>query len=228
MGASQKGRRPRVDARWLTLVPRGSHEMGLVAAKVQRPPLPHQRTSRASTSVTCAAPGRMPPRRDAAASSLAPSGAPLPRRPADHRCVDRKTVLKPVRGSTPITHGVTGRPVRRAQPARSTHTSASNMAATKRLANRTNPMAMTTRRNRRLTTPATKSFKRHLSFTTWDADCGAESHRNRLPSPHYSCGATPNWNTPGSRTGLTVTGITLLGGNRPSSNSLDSGFSMRC
>lgn len=228
MGASQKGMRVKVDARWLAPMPQDFHERALIATIVQRPPPPYQRTSRASTSVTCAAPGRMPPRRDAAASSPVASGALLPRRPAVQRSVDRKTLLKPVRGSTPITHGVTGRPVRRAQPARSTHTSASTMAATRRLANKTSPMAITITRSSRLTTPATKSFKQHLSFTTWDADCGAESHRNRIPGPHHCCGATPNWNTPGSSTGFTVTGITLLGANRPSSNSLDSGFSMRC
>ena len=167
VGTSQKGMRVGVDARWLAPIPQDFHERALVAGIAQRPPPPYQRSSRASTSVTCAAPGRMPPRRDAAASSPAPSGARLRRRPADQRSVVRKTLLKPVRGSTPITHGVTGRPVSRAQPARSTHTSASNMAAARRLANKTSPMAITTTRSSRLTTPATKSFKRHLSFTIY-------------------------------------------------------------
>lgn len=144
-----------------------------------------QRTSRASTSVTWAAPGRMPPRCCAAGSSTTPSpdpGAPGAPRwpPADQRCVERKAVLKPVRGSMRMTQGVTGLPVSRAQPARKAHTSASTSTAASRLKKSTTPMANTTTRSTRRNRPATISFNSHLSFTTW---AGAAPASARVCTP---------------------------------------------
>jgi len=58
---------------------------------------------------------------------------------------------KPSRGSKRMTHGVTGRPVSRAQPARATQTTTSTTAATARLAANSRPMSSRTARRRRFT-----------------------------------------------------------------------------
>ena len=75
--------------------------------------------------------------------------------------------------------------------------------------------------------------RKQAYFTTKSASspgntCVSSYVFNSTSHTRIQCAAASNLNTPGSRIGSTSTGIVLFGGKRPSSNSLLSGFSMRC